>query len=287
MGAAWCEYRADHKKVDKPVCTGNELFMDVNTTVLVKSASRTLHVFEAFADAGSVLSLAQLARALDIPRSSCLALLRTLLSCGYLYQVGTNGYYPTRKLFIMADVIARCDPLVDRVLPVMTSLRDQTKETIILGKRNEERVIYLVVVESEQTIRYSARPGVFKPLHGSASGKVLLAALSDEERQALLKRLKLAPITPRTIANVRALEDDLRAGSVRGWQHVEGENVPDVSAIATPVDLNGEVYALVVTGPIHRMKSELDRHVQALLEARGRLEFDGRADGAAEGVGKP
>jgi DNA-binding IclR family transcriptional regulator len=154
--------------------------MDVNTTVLVKSASRTLHVFEAFADAGSVLSLAQLARALDIPRSSCLALLRTLLSCGYLYQVGTNGYYPTRKLYIMADVIARCDPLVDRVLPVMTSLRDRTKGTIILGKRNEERVIYLVVVESEQTIRYSARPGVFKPLHGSASGKVLLAARHED-----------------------------------------------------------------------------------------------------------
>ena len=97
-----------------------------------------------------------------------------------------------------------------------------------------------MVVESEQTIRYSVWPGVFKPLHGSASGKVLLAALSDEERHALLKRLKLAPITPRTIANVRALEDDLAAGSARGpWQDVEGENVPDVSAIATPVNLNG------------------------------------------------
>jgi hypothetical protein len=88
---------------------------------------------------------------------------------------------------------------------------------------------------------------------------------------------RLAPITPRTIANVRALEDDLRAGCARGWQYVEGENVPDVSAIATPVNLNGEVYALVVTGPIHRMKSELDRHVRVLLEARGRLEFDGRS----------
>ena len=85
----------------------------------------------------------------------------------------------------------------------MTSLRDETKETVILGKRNEERVIYLVVIESEQTIRYSARPGDFKPLHGSASGKVLLAALGEEERHALLKRLQLAPITPRTIASLR------------------------------------------------------------------------------------
>ena len=79
----------------------------------------------------------------------------------------------------------------------------------------------------------------------------------------------------------------MAAGSARGWQYVEGENVPDVSAIATPVNLNGEVYALVVTGPIHRMKSELDRHIRALLEARGRLEFAGRVDGTAEEAGKP
>ncbi len=251
------------------------MLINVNTTTHVKSASRTLRVIEAFAEAGSILSLAELSRALNIPRSSCLALLRTFVSCGYLYPVGTNGYYPTRKLYTMAEMIARCDPLVGRVLPVMTSLRDQTKETVILGKRYEERVIYLVVVESEQTIRYSARPGDFKPLHGSASGKVLLAALGGEERHALLKRLQLAPITPLTITGLRELEDDLSAGSARGWQYVEGENVPDVIAIATPVDLNGEVYALVCTGPIHRMKDELDQHGRALLEARRRLEFNG------------
>lgn len=252
--------------------------MDMNTTVLVKSASRTLHIFEAFAEAGGVLPLADLARAVGIPRSSCLALLRTLVSRGYLYQIGTSGYYPTRKLFVMAQVIAQCDPLLDRVLPVMTALRDRTKETVILGKRHDVQVLYLAVVESEQTIRYSARPGDFKPLHGSASGKVLLAALSEVERRALLERLPLAPITGRTITSSRGLEDDLRMGSARGWQYVEGENVPDVVAIAAPVELNGEVYALVVTGPIHRMKDNLDLHGLALVEACRCLETGGRME---------
>ncbi len=260
-------------KVDMLVCTCNGLLMSAKGRFFVKSASRTLHVFEAFAEAGSLLSLAELSRAMSIPRSSCLALLRTLVSRGYLYRIGTNGYYPTRKLQSMAEVIARCDPLVDRVLPIMTSLRDQTKETVILGKRKEEGVICVVVVESEQTIRYSARPGDFKPLHSSASGKVLLAALGEEERHSLLKRLQLVLITPRTIASLRALEDDLSVGSARGWQYVEGENVPHVISIAAPVNLNGEIYALSVTGPIHRMKDELDRHGRALLEACRGLEF--------------
>jgi hypothetical protein len=35
------------------------------------------------------------------------------------------------------------------------------------------------------------------------------------------------------------------------------------------------------------MKDQLDRHIRALLEVRGRLEFAGRVDGMPEGVGKP
>ncbi|MGA8828559.1 MAG: IclR family transcriptional regulator [Syntrophobacteraceae bacterium] len=249
-----------------------DLFMDMDSTTLVKSARRTLDVFEVFAKAGGVLPLAALARMLDIPRSSCFALLRTLASRGYLWQTGTSGYYPTRKLYIVAETIARCDPLIDRVLPVMTALRDQTKETVILGKRQDDQVIYLAVVESEQMLRYSARPGDFKPLHGSASGKVLLAALPEEERHALLERLQLTHITPRTITSIRALEHDLHTGLARGWQYVEGENVPDVIAIAAPVDLNGEIYALVIAGSIPRMKDRLDEAGIALIGAARCLE---------------
>jgi IclR family transcriptional regulator, acetate operon repressor len=275
------------ESIDRPVRLCEAFIMNANQSVLVKSASRALHVFEAFAEARGVLSLAQLSRALDIPRSSCLALLRTFLSRGYLYQIGANGYYPTRKLYDMAMVIAHYDPLLERVLPVATALRDKTRETVILGKRYGEQVVYLAVVESDQEIRYSAHPGDFKPLHGSASGKVLLAALRDEERRHFLKHLPLPAITRRTITSPGGLEDDLRDGLSRGWQYVEGENVPDVVAIASPVNLNGEVYALVVTGPIHRMKERVETHAQALIEAccnleGGRTSLDAAYDGLIE-----
>lgn len=267
------------KIIDRCVRVCKHLSMNVNDLDLVKSASRAMHIFEAFAKAGRAMSLAELARDLAIPRSSCLALLRTLSSRGYLYSVGTNGYYPTRMLYEIAEVIARHDPLIESVLPVATALRNRTKETVILGKRQDDRVIYLLVIESEQTIRYSAHPGYFKPLHGSASGKALLAVLPENERSALLKRLELPAITPRTITDPHELEKDLLAGTARGWQFTEGENVPDVIAIAAPVLLNGEVHALVVTGPTHRMKAELERHGQALVESCRLLESGRTAAG--------
>lgn len=252
--------------------------MVITDKLQVKSASRVLKIFEAFAEAGRTLSLSEIACTLGIPRSSCLALLRTLASCGYFYQVGPNNYYPTRKLFVIAEVIARKDPNTQRILPVMTALRDRTKETVILSKRYEDKLVYLLVVESEQMSRVSAREGIMKPLPSTASGKVLLAALGEEERRAFLSRLELTSITHRTITDVLDLEEDIRAGLARGWQYNRGENIADVIAVGSPVAINGEVLAMIVTGPIHRMKSEVELHAKALVEACRQIESQSMAE---------
>jgi DNA-binding IclR family transcriptional regulator len=54
----------------------------------VKSALRTLQILEAFAEAARPMSLGEVARAIDAPRSSVLALLATMVERGYLYRVG-------------------------------------------------------------------------------------------------------------------------------------------------------------------------------------------------------
>jgi DNA-binding IclR family transcriptional regulator len=97
------------------------------------------------------------------------------------------------------------DPLAERLAPVLADLRDATGETVIFGKRVEDRAVYLDVLEGPHTVRYAARIGDFKPLHSSAVGK------------ALLGRLELARVTPATITRRRALAAGLAAGRARGW----------------------------------------------------------------------
>ncbi len=170
-------------------------------------------------------------------------------------------------------MIARHDPLVDRVRPVMVTLRDWTRETVILGKRQGEQVICLAVVESEQLIRYHTHSGDFKPLHASASGKTLLASLNVEERRKVFEQLRFKAFTSHTIIDIQELEKDLLGGLARGWQQVEGEHVPDVVAIAAPVVINTETHALVVAGPVQRMKDNIDRCTKALVEASRCMEI--------------
>ena len=211
----------------------------------VKTAGRTLDLFEAFAREGKPLSLSQLARAIDAPVSSCFGIVRTLEARGYLYEVKARaGYYPTKLLY----------------------------EHALLSKRLERQSVYLVVLDGLHSIRYSPKVGEFRPLHASASGKALLGNLAPALRGELLGGMKLPRVTSRTITSRAALEADLEQGRARGWYVTRGETVADLMAIAVPVELNGETYSVALAGPMQRMEGALKRHAKLLVDLRATLE---------------
>lgn len=234
----------------------------------VKTAGRTLDLFEIFAKTQTPLSLSELARALNAPPSSCFNLIRALQARGYLYSVQPRRQlYPTRRLFEVASAITAGEPWMARIEPVLVTLRDQTHETVILGKRQGDRVVYLQVIEGPQTIRYTAQAGDLKPLHSSSIGKALLGALEPTELAKLLKQLPLPRVTEATMTNRSKLLADLERGRKQGYFITAGENVADVMAVATTVWLGGDVYGIAIAGPIHRMTDNTANQVVALKAA--------------------
>jgi DNA-binding IclR family transcriptional regulator len=239
----------------------------------VKTAGRTVELFEIFARARAPLTLSELARALNAPQSSCFNLLRALEARGYLYSVGGNKrVYPTRKLFDLAEAIAGYDPVIPRVEATLAALRDRTHETVILGTRQGEQVIYLAVAEGRQTIRYISRAGELKPMHASAIGKALLMAMPEAERERLVYRLPLAAATARTVTDSERLLADIAAAAARGYAQTEGENVADVMAVACPLRVEAISYAIAVAGPVGRMAPRAGEVAGWVRDAIGALE---------------
>lgn len=239
----------------------------------VKTAGRTLDLFEAFARERRPLSLSQLARAIGAPVSSCFGIVRTLEARGYLYEVkARGGFYPTRLLFDHARIIVTHDPLAERFVPLLEKLRDQTGETVLLSKRLDLQAAYIEVIESPHSIRYSPKVGEFRPLHSSASGKALLGSLAPALRSELLAGMKLPRVTSKTITSRAALEADLEQGRARGWYVTRGETVADLMAVAVPVEVNGEAYSVALAGPMNRMDGALKRHAKLLTDLRAALE---------------
>jgi DNA-binding IclR family transcriptional regulator len=246
----------------------------------MKTADRTLEIFEAFAAARKPLSLSELARLIESPVSSCHGLLRALQKSGYVFALNRR-YYPTRRLYEVGAAIASHDPVVERLSPVLERLRDETGETIILGQQQDQQIIYLQVLHSPQIVRYTAPVGAIKPLPSSAIGKAFLGEMSDADLLALLDTLDLKAVTSSTITDREQLLIDIQWSRKRGYFITRGENVPDVMAIARVFPMSNEMFALAVAGPMQRMEAKVSAISEALIEATASASDLQRAPGLA------
>lgn len=234
--------------------------------VAVTAVERVLDIMETFQSSQKPLSLTDLAELASIPKSSCHAIVATLTARGYLYSLTRpRALYPTRRMHDVARDIHEKDPFVERVMPLLERLRDASRETIILGKRQGDAVIYLQVVESPHPIRYSAKPGEFKPLHSSSIGKALMGSLKEPELRALLTGRELKAATPATLTDHEALTEDILESRRRGYFITRGENVPDVWAVSAFLTVNTETLAVAIAGPRHRMENSVTECAQLLV----------------------
>lgn len=239
----------------------------------VKTAARVLDLFEAFSELQRSASLSDLARKLDIPVSSCFALLRTMENRGYIYSEKPRGVmYPTKRMYSLTNRIAAHDPIANRVTPALQELRDTTRETVLFGKRGGDQVVLLDVLVSPQRIRYTADLGEQRSLHATSLGKAILSGMPEQERAALLGKLDMAKLTPFTVTSRKKLEEEIAQSAKRGWFVNSEESVKHMFAVAVPVAINGEPYAISLPGPTDRMKPNVKFLVERLQVARERIE---------------
>ena len=194
----------------------------------------------------------------NIPVSTCHGVFKALEQRGFLYFGGGRDAYPTRQLWDLAQEINAHDPVAMRLEPTLKKLRQDVDETVILGVRHGDTVLYLLVVESAQAIRYSSRAGEHKPLYSSAIGKVLLGEMPTGELDAWLGNAELKRVTDRTIVSASRLRADLATSRERGYYATHGENVSDVMAVAVPLQLGNTTFGLAIAGPLQRLR---DREV--------------------------
>jgi IclR family acetate operon transcriptional repressor len=238
-----------------------------------RGAQRALDIFATFARERRPLSISELARTLSIPTSTCHGLVKTLEHCGYLAEIKrARGYYPTSLLLRFASEIARYDPIPAFLGPMLADIREETGETVVLGKRARNKAVYLEVLESSEGLRYIAKVGDVRPFHATAIGKALLSTMSEEERLRVVSQISYEPLTARTLTSAEKLLKSVEEGRQRGWYLCDGEYYIDICAIGVPIDVHGDQYCVIVSGPRDRIHRNLERIGQVLKRVKHRVE---------------
>lgn len=224
----------------------------------VQSVERTLDLLEALAETGEV-GIAQLSGLVGLHASTVHRLLATLIARGYVRQSASGRYLlGLRPLHIARAVKVHLD-LRMQATPVLQDLMRKSGETANLAVTNDHHLVYLEQASSPGwMLRMFVQPGAMAPLHSTASGKVLLAYLSDEALRELLSDYTLAPSASRTIVDMEILMAELREVQLAGYATDWGEQEEGVGCIAGPVrDYTGEVVAAIsISGPWIRITPE-------------------------------
>jgi len=234
--------------------------------MIARTADRTLQIFETFAERREPMTLSELARLLDMPVSTCSNLLKTMQARGYLYESGRRkAWYPTPRWLEKATAITSADPVIEHMRPLLKGLRDAVDETVLFGKRIGDQIVYLALIESTQSIRFSGAIGDLRTMYSTASGKALMSLMPLSERLELVGRLRFAHGARGTALERRQLLADVEAGQPRGWWTTDPDNADGVMAIAAPTRLAGDPYTVVIAGPIPRVWPQRTGHAEKLL----------------------
>jgi DNA-binding IclR family transcriptional regulator len=216
-----------------------------------RTVSRVTTILEATAAAAPrPTNLTALSTLLEAPKSSVHGLVTGLLATGYL-QERDGGYMLGPALTLLPpptepSVLAHAH----RSLEV---LEDETRETALLSLHMGGSVVYVDLVESRHSIKYSAPLRVRRPLYPTSSGKCFLAHLPIPQRDAYL----MGAIT--LAEQRRQVAGELDTVAREGVAFNRGETVPEVFAVAAPVLVKTHVVAcLSVAGPRDRVEANLD-----------------------------
>jgi DNA-binding IclR family transcriptional regulator len=241
-----------------------------------RSLAKGLQILETLAGASEPMPLRDLADAVGLGKASTLRLLRTLHGTGYLVRDQNDNYHSDRDWpFPKQNHLLRL--LRDSALPVLARLNAEFGETVALAFLFDDLIRVVDVIESTHHIRMSNFKGRILQPYASSLGKAIIAFHTPENTQKLLHTYGIFRLTPATLTDIRAIQEDLAAVRERGYAWDREETVPGGTCVGAPICMpNGEVLAsLSISMPKDRFTEEL----QNLLPAR--LKQDGEQVAAA------
>ncbi|MHC6591319.1 IclR family transcriptional regulator [Arthrobacter sp. C152] len=203
------------------------------------------------------ITVTELAQAVGMTRPTAFRLLLSLEQTGFVDRVD-NRYtlgWEMARLGRLADPYTGA---VARVQPILEEYAARLNETVSLAMVRD-KLAYDVIAEASGSryLNVKMYVGETYPVHASATGKLMLSEMTDEEVvQALPK--KLEAFTSSTITKRDELIKQLHGIREQGYSVMDNELEEGLFVVALPVrDVAGALVGIVsVNGPEQRLKSD-------------------------------
>lgn len=222
----------------------------------IQSLDRGLALLEMVAQSRQPVSLAAMAAALRVDRSSAFRLANTLRQRGFLVQLPAGKGYVLGSAARQLAGMFRLDELLLSVAKEhVQALAAATGETAHLAIREGDQAALIDHKTSGQPVGVSTGSGFCVPLHSTSVGKALIADCDTEQLHAIFGDAPLPAITKRTIGSLPALTRDCQLTRRRGYALDDEENAEGVCCLSVPIrDAGSRIVASIgVSAPVARL----------------------------------
>lgn len=211
----------------------------------VESFAKGLAVIRSFGPQHRRMTLSEVAMRSGLTRAAARRILLTLLELGYVAQEGRSFTLTPRILDLGYSYLSSM-PLSTLAQPIMVELGSRFNHSVSVAALDGMEVVYLLRVPKRNLLNSPgiSLAGMRLPAFVSSMGRVLLAALSDDELKRVLDASDLRALTPKTVWQRAALEEEIRKCGRQGYSLIVDEMEEGLSAVAAPIiDAGGRTIA--------------------------------------------
>lgn len=201
----------------------------------VRSVLTALRILEEVSRRQPV-GVSQLARDLELPKTSVHRSLQTLRHAGWVRTVEseTTRWGLTSKALTVGLASSPDTSLREVATAEMARIRDETGETVHLSVPDEDELVVIARLDGTHSLRTFLPLGARAPLHATASGRAMLAAMRDDDVDAVLDR-GINRYTKRTIVDRDRVWREIRLVRRRGYATNAAEWRHETGAIGTSI----------------------------------------------------
>lgn len=191
---------------------------------MINSVLKAIQVMNLFSAAEPRLSVTEIARRLNMPKSTAHSLLNTLASEGFIEKIGRDAYALGKAVIVLTQGVRVNVELRDRAAPYLRELADQCSESVYLTVLDGDYALYIYAIESSRRLIARTAVGDRAFLHSTGVGKAILAELPEADIDGIIERVGLPKITSYTTTDAAELKARLAQVHERGYSFDNQEN---------------------------------------------------------------
>lgn len=211
----------------------------------VGSLQRGLQVMEILAAHPGGLRLTQVADKAGLTRAGARRFLLTLVASGYAEQ-DERLFRLSPRLIAVARTWLAGSSLWSFAEPFMRKVSAALNESCSAAILADGDVVYVARVAGRRILSVGLHVGTRLPAHCTSMGRVLLAGLPHEGREAYLQTATIAALTPKTVTDRGQLAAIIERAGEDGFALADEELEMGLRSLAVPIrDRTGATVAAI------------------------------------------